>query len=326
MRSPRTRIGLFFALVLTFSGQGSAQSGESVGTRAQGMGGAFVGVADDASAVYWNPAGLAAGAYFSLVLDGNSAKAAPDGLNLAGNRSTWLLALSTPAVGLSYYRLHTATVTSSTSPGPTTFRLESLTTQHVGATLVQSLMDGVAVGATVKAVRALAGIADVPAADAEDALTEWDVAGQSSSKIDLDIGVMASGAAGRLGLVVRNVTEPRFKTGNGTDLRLERQIRAGGSLLLLQSWKLAADLDLTRTQATFGDRREFSIGTEGQVTRRVGARAGVRLNTAGDHGRAPALSVGGTFALLGSLLLDAQVTSGSDKAFRGWGIAGRMAF
>ncbi|MDD5529936.1 MAG: hypothetical protein PHX21_07895 [bacterium] len=29
-----------------------------VGTRAQGMGGAFVGVADDASATYWNPAGL----------------------------------------------------------------------------------------------------------------------------------------------------------------------------------------------------------------------------------------------------------------------------
>ena len=31
------------------------------------MGGAFVGVADDASAVYWNPAGLAGGAYFSLL-------------------------------------------------------------------------------------------------------------------------------------------------------------------------------------------------------------------------------------------------------------------
>ena len=39
---------------------------ECIGTRAQGMGGAFVGVADDASAVYWNPAGLAGGAYFSL--------------------------------------------------------------------------------------------------------------------------------------------------------------------------------------------------------------------------------------------------------------------
>ena len=30
-----------------------------VGVRAMGMGGAFVGVADDFTAMYWNPAGLA---------------------------------------------------------------------------------------------------------------------------------------------------------------------------------------------------------------------------------------------------------------------------
>ena len=39
---------------------------ESVGIRAQGMGGAFVAVADDATASWWNPAGLAGGAYFQL--------------------------------------------------------------------------------------------------------------------------------------------------------------------------------------------------------------------------------------------------------------------
>ena len=37
------------------------------GTRAQGMGQAFVAVADDASAVLWNPAGLATGALASAV-------------------------------------------------------------------------------------------------------------------------------------------------------------------------------------------------------------------------------------------------------------------
>ncbi len=36
----------------------AAQTAEVVGTRALGMGGAFVAVADDPSAVYWNPAGL----------------------------------------------------------------------------------------------------------------------------------------------------------------------------------------------------------------------------------------------------------------------------
>src|SRR5687768_8543679 len=34
---------------------------ESVGERALGMGGAFVAVADDATAVHWNPAGLVSG-------------------------------------------------------------------------------------------------------------------------------------------------------------------------------------------------------------------------------------------------------------------------
>ena len=36
----------------------SAQLFEAVGIRAQGMGGAFVAVADDATAPYWNPAGM----------------------------------------------------------------------------------------------------------------------------------------------------------------------------------------------------------------------------------------------------------------------------
>ena len=47
----------------------NAQIYEIVGTRAQGMGGAFVAVADDATATWWNPAGLATGAYFSSVIE-----------------------------------------------------------------------------------------------------------------------------------------------------------------------------------------------------------------------------------------------------------------
>src|SRR5262245_15106390 len=46
-----------------------AQIFESIGTRAQGMGGAFVAVADDATATWWNPAGLASGAYFNGLLE-----------------------------------------------------------------------------------------------------------------------------------------------------------------------------------------------------------------------------------------------------------------
>src|SRR5688572_28284943 len=93
------------ALLLAFTATAAAQTFETVGTRAQGMGGAFVGVADDASAVYWNPAGLAGGAYFSLLIDGSTADASLDAERSAGRRGGWILALTTPALGLSYYRL-----------------------------------------------------------------------------------------------------------------------------------------------------------------------------------------------------------------------------
>ena len=45
------------------------QTEPAPGVRAAGMGGAFTAVADDASASYWNPAGLASGNLFSLVID-----------------------------------------------------------------------------------------------------------------------------------------------------------------------------------------------------------------------------------------------------------------
>ena len=137
-----------------------AQPFEAVGARAQGMA-AFVAVADDASAVYWNPGGLASGAYFSLVLDRTEAetKAAADGR--AGGRSSWLLALSAPAIGLSYYRLRTTNVapTDRLSPTPLS-RVESLVTHHAGATLVHSIFNHLAAGATVKVVRGVATLGD----------------------------------------------------------------------------------------------------------------------------------------------------------------------
>ena len=40
-----------------------AQPADVVGVRAQGMGGAFTAVADDATASWWNPAGMAGGAW-----------------------------------------------------------------------------------------------------------------------------------------------------------------------------------------------------------------------------------------------------------------------
>lgn len=301
-----------------------AQSLDTVGTRAQGMGGAFVGVADDASAAYWNPAGLAGGAYFSLVLDGNAARSVPDLQADGASRTGWLLALSTPALGLSYARLEIRKVGPSNGI-PENSHLESLVTQHVGATLVQSLSDRIAVGTTLKVIRGIAASADVPGNNRDDLLDHADLIGHSSTRLDLDVGLMATASFGRAGVTIRNLTAPSFDTGSGQELQLERQARAGASVVLLPTWKLAADVDLLRTDGPFGDLREVSFGTEGQVTRRLAARAGLRFNAAGDD-NVPALSLGGSFAVMGSVQVDGQYTGGSDKAFRGWGIAARMVF
>ncbi len=66
------RTALAAGLLASTALPAKAQIYEIVGTRAQGMGGAFVAVADDATATWWNPAGLATGAYFSSVVERGS--------------------------------------------------------------------------------------------------------------------------------------------------------------------------------------------------------------------------------------------------------------
>ena len=324
MRRP-VLASVVITMILGLSPAAGAQSLETMGTRAQGMGGAFVGVADDASAVYWNPAGLASGAYFSLVVDGNTARLVPDREPEGAARSGWLLALSMPALGLSYARLESTTVRPAIGI-PENSRVESLVTHHIGATLVHSLVDHLAVGATVKLVRGTAASAVVPGNDREDLLDDIDLLGDSSTRADVDVGVMAVASFGRLGLTVRNLTAPEFDTAAGEELQLEAQARLGGSVLLLPQWKLAADIDLTSNRGAFGDVRELSLGTESQVMRQLTVRGGLRFNTIGDRGRTPAYSAGGSYAVFGSLLVDGQITAGPDNAFRGWGLAGRFIF
>jgi hypothetical protein len=78
----------------------------------------------------------------------------------------------------------------------------------------------------------------------------------------------------------------------------------------------------------FGEARDVALGAETRLGRRAFVRGGVRFNTLGDSplGRATSSSIGGSFAIKGSVLVDAQVTGGSERSNRGWGIAARFIY
>lgn len=289
-----------------------------VGVRAQGMAGAFTGVADDASAVYWNPAGLATGAYFSAVVDLNSLKTAPDS-PVSHDSSGTLAAFATPPLGLSYYRTRldrVAVAAPTRSDAPATLILH-----HVGATLVQSIWGGLAAGATVQVVR---GVADSTA----------------STRFNMDAGLMESGSIGRIGLTVHNIFQPTFGTGASLEsVRLDRQVRAGGSVDLSDTTVVAADADLTKSDLTGIERRAAAVGVEQHLNAKATIRGGVqwstlRLREGGavpgqpgpDLGLAPEASFGGSYAVYGRSSLDAQATVGSRNGDRGWGIGLTMIF
>jgi hypothetical protein len=323
-------------LSVAFPGAAAAQPFEAIGTRAAGMG-AFVAVADDASAAYWNPAGFASGSFFSLTLDRTAAKVEPEGDARSGSRSGLLLAIGAPPLGLSYYRLRSTTLGAVLPPAAEVagnrdqtaagqVRLQTLVTHHSGATLVQSIAPGIAVGATLKLVRGVASSLVQPDGDRKALLRDaGDLLGRGATRLDADLGVMASAGPLKAGLTLRNVTAPTFRTaGDGGSLKLERQARAGVSLAATAGWLMAADLDLTKNVGPVGAVRNFAAGGEGRLARKVRVRGGLQLNTVGDW--TPAVTAGGSYAATASLLVDVQVTAGSERAARGWGIAARLGF
>lgn len=302
-----------------------AQADAPVGVRAAGMGGAFVAVADDASAVFWNPAGLATGSYFSLVLDQNTV-GTDDGAPSARSRSGWLTAIGTPPLGISYYRTRTTRISPLSPRIPENVRASSLVTHQTGVTLVQSIVSTLSVGATLKFVRGVAASSTLPFdATLDDA---EGLIGRASNKFDLDVGVMASTGALKVGLAVRNLLEPEFDAaGGGTAIPLERRVRAGVAFRPAGAFTLAADADLTTTGTSLGLWRDAAVGAEVHPAPRSWFRAGVHWNTAGDGvGSAPIGSAGISVAVSPSLVIDGQVSGGSRAGDSGWGAGARVLF
>lgn len=306
MRLVRLAIA-FPALVISSTSAAYAQTPDAVGVRARGMAGAFTAVADDATATWWNPAGLATGPYLSLTLD--------YGREQEPDRSQRGFAIAFPALGLSYFH-HTVlqgapagSPTGSTTPDRQdlgTLSTRSLEVSQFGATVGQSLNDHVVVASTVKLLRA---------------------AGESHA--DLDLGVLGAVGVARIGLMARNVRETTFGDGEAA-MTFERQLRAGIAVTSAARTSyggatLAADFDLLQVAGPSGDERRIAVGGElWTKARRLGIRGGLSGSTVG--ARRSSRSVGGSVALRQSFYLDGQLTGGDDVARRGWTAGLRVTF
>src|SRR5437868_5182745 len=150
------------ALLVAAAAPAQAQLYEAVGTRAQGMSGAFVAVADDATAVWWNPAGLATGALFNMVLERGRVTQPenPTASGPARRATTSGFSLAVPSLGLSYYRLRVSQIalTASTDLSDRNRQdvggeVRSRALSQIGVTVGQSLWDHLVLGSTLKLIR-----------------------------------------------------------------------------------------------------------------------------------------------------------------------------
>lgn len=303
MPSPAARIVVLLAAFTLFTPQFSAaQTFGSVGERAQGMAGAFVAVADDASAIYWNPAGLAwpTGSTFDAQFG-----IGPD---------TAFLGICLPPLGLSYYRLPIVFASGNRqNDGSGKVEIRPLMTSNVGITVNQTIVNGLVIGSTIRLVSG--GFEDLP----------------GRTTVDFDAGAMYSAGNFRAGLTARNLRKPEFQ-GESGPFSVSRQVRAGVAFVPRSlptgahgPFSLAFDADLTRTAGLAAvDRRVAAVGTEYWLGKgRIGARAGVRWSTVDDP--SPAISGGLTVRLPHSAFVEGHLTNSKDDDVE-WGVGARFTF
>ena len=296
------------------------------------MGGAFVAVASDASATWWNPAGLGPGPFLDLTV-ARTLTERPTGDDAWRAGASWV-ALATPPLGLSYYRFRITDIEGSGSTdadapdredsgaGPS---VRSLSASQLGITVLRTIVPGVHTGTTLKYVRATSRAAPGVGSAAAELLDEGEAldGGEADGEFDLDLGIIAVAGALRLGAVARNVREPEFE-----GIRLPRQYRVGVAvdpeLIGGVPLTVAFDADVMRYEAAGGERKVVALGAEQWLFgKRLGVRAGGRLNTVGSRERS--VTAGISVAPRAGLFLEGHVVRG-DEDEEGWGLAARVSF
>jgi hypothetical protein len=276
-----------------------AQPVDLIGIRAQGMAGAFTAVADDSTATWWNPAGMAGGPFLTSAIEYGRPKT-PAGTKVQG------LSITFPSLGVSYYRLPISQMRlPATTEQVAAGREDQGTISQFGATIAESIGNHLVIGSTLKLLRG------------------------ADTHGDLDIGAMVTVERLRFGLTLRNATQPTLDSGVNA-WTLKRQARAGAALTTgtrgaIGSVTVAVDADLTTAATVLGDERRLAGGGEIWTTnKRLGVRGGVNVSTIGE--RNAAASAGLSVALRSKTYVDLQTTGGSDKARQGWGVALRVTF
>jgi hypothetical protein len=308
----RMRIVSFFTLFLFLPTLATSQTFGGVGTRADGMGGAFVAVADDASAVYWNPAGIASGATFDFQVSGGPARpqtgSDPDGTN-------FFIGAALPVLGLSFYRSHTVQVdTDRENIGSGRVKLRPLTTSNVGVTVVQTIVTNVVIGTTARVVHG--GIEGF----------------NTRTMADFDIGALVSVGNVRVGVTGRNLREPEYEVEDEGRTEVERQLRVGAALVprslpsgVHGPFSLAFDIDITETASPIGPVKLAALGGEYWIAAgRVGLRAGLRWNTLDASERWT--SGGLTVRFPKSVHVEGQVTKPNGNGDSEWLVGSRITF
>jgi hypothetical protein len=335
----RCTTGLIAAVVVFITSTPSFAQGP-LGVRAAGMAGAFVGVADDATAVYWNPAGLATGALASFTFDygiDDTFSDAPDPVR-AGHRDTaGIIALAVPPLGLAYYRLGEyaaappeAAVAAPSGREELRRPLQALVTTTVGATVLQSISDYLVVGATVKLVRGEAAFGSTDEVDSREALRRaGELPRNGETTGDFDVGLMAAAGHVRAGVVARNLTTPAFDLDDtGFEVELDRHVRVGAGWG--SGWPgnsrviVGVDADLTRRRALDGDRRDVAAGAEVWWARqRFAVRGGVRGSTLGAS--RSSVSSGLSVGIANGIFVEAHAAIGAADE-RAWNVGARITF
>ncbi len=298
---------------------------EAVGERALGMGGAFVAVADDATAVYWNPAGRVSGPAAGMTIGwhrfqfGNHKDEVRPG---PVRRHANLTSLGTWPLGLAYGRFETSRLVE----GPDGVVIaETLQTSQYSATILQSVSSGLVVGSTLKYVRGHVAEAPAEGATTGDALkAAGDLEGSRHGRFDLDLGVMANLAPLRVGLTWKNLRSPSFGPSPTVSNTLPRQARLGVAFLPSPGLTLAMDVDLNTVDLRDGLRRMFAFGGEGQLGPRLLVRSGARLNLEG--AREPVGAIGVSVGVRAGVWLDAHYAQGRHDEQREFGAALRAGF